>query len=88
METHSVLTLIGLGLNLVGTILIAIFGVPQPDHSESPGDVVTYTKDKIGLEKWNEAVRKRRKTYTTVSLIGLTTLAAGFVVQAVAVAAF
>lgn len=71
----SILTAIGLTLNIIGTLLIWKFGLPAP--ISRTGDV------HLILEHSDQNEVKQAKTYDRLSLFGVLLLLLGFLLQLV-----
>lgn len=81
MSTLQWLILSGLVLNILGTCMLGVFGVPQPSHEEPEVRVVYGSPP----EEEKRRVARRRQRYVWLSRIALTAIAVGFVLQAIAV---
>lgn len=78
------LTLLGLSLNFVGAVMLAVWGLPQP--TLEPGVALgledgTPLEDGRTVREHGESVTRRRRRYFNLSRIGLLILAAGFAFQ-------
>ncbi len=84
--THlpGILSVVGLGTNMVGVIVLFFFGFPQPTHDEGVGlglqDATRLPNGKTVAEH-NEWVRRRRVRYRRFSTAGLGLLFVGFLLQ-------
>jgi hypothetical protein len=78
----------GLICNIVGVVLVWIFGWPQPSHEESIGlglEDSTPLKNGLTVREWKARIGERRATYRIQSIVGLLLMIAGFGFQFVAV---
>lgn len=79
-DTYS---LVGLALNFVGTVMIAIFGWPQPDFTPQFDCLVTTgLSEQTRLE--NEQREWRRARHLQRSRAAMGAVATGFLLQALA----
>ncbi len=69
----SILTGIGLTLNIIGTLLIWKFGLPEPISRTGAIHLI--------LEQTDQGEIKRAKRYDRFSLLGVILLALGFLLQ-------
>jgi hypothetical protein len=72
----SILTGIGLTLNIIGTLLIWRFGLPEPINKTGAIHLI--------LEQTDEDEIRRAKRYNRFSLLGVALLVLGFLLQLVA----
>jgi hypothetical protein len=81
------MNLIGLVLNLIGSVIIIFCGFPQPDFSEGvsvgleDSTLIDYKGKQITASKYDEIVRKKKKRYKMISQGGLVLICAGFLLQ-------
>lgn len=73
--------------DIIGVLLLAMFGVPQPDFDEGVGlgleDATTLVDGKTVAEH-AEDVRRRRRLYARLSKLALVLIVVGFVLQLIA----
>jgi hypothetical protein len=82
-----VLTSVGLSLNLIGIILLFIFGFPQPNLSQGIAlglPDANEAEPGMTVGEFNKLQKKKKTTYTIVSLLSLLLIIAGMVCQLVA----
>ena len=69
---------IGLVMNIIGSIMIAVFGVPQPDFSNMIVLALNLPKEEDDLKEHNAY---RKKWHFACSYLGFTYLIGGFILQ-------
>lgn len=72
---------LGLVLDIVGIIVIFIWGPPQPKLEE--GEAIL--ADGKVYDEEDHKIRRRRRIYTALSRLGLILLLAGFALQLIAI---
>jgi hypothetical protein len=75
---------LGLGLNIIGTLLLFFFGFPQPDFEESVGFSVednTPVGNGLTAKQYAEKIKHKKKIYKIMSYLALSLILFGFVVQ-------
>jgi hypothetical protein len=78
MTSSDWLIFLGLFLNLAGSIVVVIWGSPQPTFAE--GGVLTY-----GDEDYAARARAQKRRYKRLSRIGMGLIVVGFALQLAAV---
>lgn len=83
--TQDNLTIIGLLLNLIGTVVLVFFARPKPSFEPvRVRHVLIYKEDDTEDER-NVAIQRKRRLYERTSVSALVTVATGFCLQIVAV---
>ncbi len=85
MTASESLTLVGLGLNIIGAIVLWVYGFIQPRMEPQPTMDQTVTFIRTFDEEERETVMRRRRAYRLGGHIGLGLLVLGFVLQAAGV---
>lgn len=85
MTASESLTLVGLGLNVIGAIVLWVYGIIQPRMEAQPtlDQTVTWIRTLDEVER--DTVMRRRRAYIHGGRIGLGLLILGFALQAVGV---
>jgi hypothetical protein len=87
--TQNVLNTVGLSLNILGVIIIFIWGPPQPYLEEEVGMILednTLIDDSGKTAKdYNDKVKLMKKFFKRNSSIGLILILIGFLIQVIAI---
>jgi len=86
-EISQVLNSLGLICNIVGVVLVWIFGWPQPSHEEGVSlglENSTPLPNGLTVAQNNVLIRDRRAKYKFQSSAGVTLMALGFIFQLIA----
>lgn len=86
--TVRALSLIGLSLNMLATMILFFFGFPQPNHEEGVSlgvSEATVFADGTSVKEINRRQVRRRRIYRVVSSTGLLLMFLGFAAQLLAI---
>ncbi len=79
MDSTTLLTMIGLIFNIIGTVSATVFGFPQPSFDTEEKLLM----DNNSEEKKNEdaKIRRREVRHVSLSYVALTLIIIGFILQ-------
>jgi hypothetical protein len=75
---------VGVVLNILGTILLFFFGFPQPDFDTSVGLAVednTPVENGLTARQYDKKIRQKMQKYKRMSYLALSLLLIGFILQ-------
>ena len=73
METGTILNSVGLSLDIIGVIILFIYGLPKNLNEEGNSFLILEETDRDEKQKW--------KTYNRISKFGLPIIIIGFTLQ-------